>query len=405
MSRDEFRKESRERARPSLGVLFSIVVVDLIGFGIVVPILPFWAERFGANGLTLGLLLTSHAAMQFVFAPSWGRLSDRIGRRPVMLATIAGTGFSLLALGFADSLIGIFVARIFSGIFGANISVATAYLSDVTDEEDRTRWMGMIGASFAVGFTLGPPIGGLLAKIGYGAPMLFAAGLSFVNLVWAMLRLPEPERRALHERSGLTNRLDVLRNPGIRRVCLVYFLFSVAVTQLETTFAFFMSHRFDYDVLGVAMVMFAMAVVMGGIQGGGMKRLAARFAERRLVLGGLTLMALGFVLLPLAESVAVLMLPLMLAAVGRGVSQPPMMGLASLQAESGDHGMVMGVFQSSASAARVVGPVIAGALYDLGQGLPFWLAAGLVSTAAAIALGLRDPAARGPGANVPPVSL
>jgi predicted MFS family arabinose efflux permease len=391
----------RENAHPSLGVLFSIVVVDLIGFGIVVPILPFWAERFGADGLTLGLLLTSHAAMQFIFAPSWGRLSDRIGRRPVMLATIAGTAASLLALGFADSLIGIFVARIFSGIFGANISVATAYLSDVTEDEDRTRWMGMIGASFAVGFTLGPPIGGLLAKISYGTPMLFAAGLSFVNLVWAAIRLSEPERHAPREEQDLTNRLDVLRIPAIRRVCLVYFLFSVAVTQLETTFAFFMSHRFDYDVLGVAMVMFAMAVVMGGIQGGGMKRLANRFAERRLVLIGLTLMAVGFAALPLAGSVTLLMLPLMLAAVGRGVSQPPMMGLASLSAEAGTHGMVMGVFQSSASAARVVGPVLAGALYDRGQGLPFWMAAGLVSAAAAIALGLEDPAVRSPQPRAP----
>jgi predicted MFS family arabinose efflux permease len=318
-----------------------------------------------------------------------------------MLATIAGTAASLLALGFADSLLGIFVARIFSGIFGANISVATAYLSDVTDDEDRTRWMGMIGASFAVGFTLGPPIGGLLAKISYGTPMLFAAGLSFVNLAWAAIQLYEPERHAPREDRDLTNRLDVLRIPAIRRVCLVYFLFSVAVTQLETTFAFFMSHRFDYDVLGVAMVMFAMAIVMGGIQGGGMKRLAKRFAERRLVLIGLTLMAVGFAVLPLAGSVTLLMLPLMLAAVGRGISQPPMMGLASLSAEAGTHGMVMGVFQSSASAARVVGPVLAGALYDLGQGLPFWMAAGLVSAAAAIALGLRDPAVRSPEERAP----
>ena len=384
----------REQTRPSLGVLFSIIVVDLIGFGIVVPILPFWAERFGANGLILGLLLTSHAAMQFVFAPSWGRLSDRIGRRPVMLATIAGTGLSLLALGFTDSLLGIFVARIFSGIFGSNISVATAYLTDVTDEEDRTRWMGMIGASFAVGFTLGPPIGGLLSPIGHGVPMFFAAGLAFLNLAWAALRLPEPERRQRRDPADLSTRLDILRDPAIRRICLVYFLFSVSVTQLETTFAFFMSHRFGYDVLGVAMVMFAMAVVMGGIQGGGMKRLAARFAERRLVLTGLSLMGLAFATLPLAGSVGLLMVPLMLAAVGRGISQPPLMSLASLRADEDDRGVVMGVFQSSAAAARVVGPVVAGALYDLGQGFPFWLAAGLVSSAAALALGIRDHPSR-----------
>ncbi|MBW2424303.1 MAG: MFS transporter [Deltaproteobacteria bacterium] len=377
--------------RPSLGVLFSVVVTDLIGFGIVVPILPFWAERYGANGAILGLLLTSHAAMQFVFAPRWGRLSDRIGRRPVMLMTIAGTALALLALGFAESLITIFVARIFSGIFGSNVSVATAYLTDVTDEQERTRWMGMIGASFAVGFTLGPPIGGLLSPLGHGVPMFFAAGLSLLNLVWAGIRLVEPsERQASGKSEKLTSRLDVLRDPAIRRICLVYFLFSLAVTQLETVFAFFMSHRFGYDELGVAMVMFAMAVVMGAIQGGGMKRLAARWNERRLVVAGLSLMALAFACLPLPGSVALLMAPLMIASVGRGISQPPLMSLASLGAAAGTHGIVMGVFQSSASAARVVGPVIAGSLYDRGQPLPFWLAALLVATAGGLALTLHD---------------
>jgi len=395
---------SREQARPRLGVLFSIVVVDLIGFGIVVPILPFWAERYGADGLILGLLLTSHAAMQFVFAPTWGRLSDRFGRRRIMLVTIGGTALSLLGLGFSESLLGIFVARIFSGIFGANISVATAYLSDVTDDEDRTRWMGMIGASFAVGFTLGPPIGGLLSPLGYGVPMFFAAGLSFLNLVWAAIRLPEPpERQSGPEPTALTTRLDVLRDPAVRRICLVYFTFSVAVTQLETTFAFFMKHRFDYDVLGVAMVMFAMAIVMGGIQGGGMKRLAARFAERRLVLVGLSLMAVAFAALPLAGSVGLLMIPLMLAATGRGVCQPPLMGLASLNATPSTRGMVMGVFQSSAAAARVGGPILAGALYDLDQAFPFWMAAALVATATAIALGIRDHPSRETVPAEPPV--
>lgn len=187
------------RSQPRLTVLFSVVVVDLIGYGIVVPILPFWAERYGASGFFLGLILASHALMQFLLAPTWGRLSDRIGRRPVMLVTIAGTAFSLLALGFAESLLQIFFARILTGIFGANISVATAYLTDVTEEADRTRWMGMIGASFAVGFTIGPPLGGLLAQLGQGAPMFFAAGLAFINVVWAAWRLVEPERHRPRE--------------------------------------------------------------------------------------------------------------------------------------------------------------------------------------------------------------
>jgi len=376
---------------PKLTVLFSVIVVDLIGFGIVVPILPFWSERFGANGLLLGVLVASHAAMQFIFSPSWGRLSDRIGRRPVMLITIGGTALSLLFLGLADSLEQIFVARLLSGIFGANISVATAYLTDVTEEADRTRWMGMIGASFAVGFTLGPPLGGLLARAGHGVPMLVAAGMAALNFIWAAIQLREPERHAERPVANLTGRLDVLRNPVLGRICLVYFLFSLAVTQLETTFAFLMSHRFGYDELGVGLVMLSMAVVMGGIQGGAMKRLAERFRERRLILVGLSVMAIAFFGLPLAPSVAFLMLPLFLAAVGRGISQPPMLSLVSQSGDAGSTGIVMGVFQSCASAARVVGPLVAGALYDQGQAFPYWLAALLLIAAALTAIKIQDP--------------
>jgi predicted MFS family arabinose efflux permease len=383
--------ENDERSGPPrLTVLFSVIVVDLIGFGIVVPILPFWSERFGANGLILGLLVASHAAMQFIFSPAWGRLSDRIGRRPVMLVTIAGTAFSLLLLGLADSLVQIFLARLLSGVFGSNISVATAYLTDVTDEADRTRWMGMIGASFAVGFTLGPPIGGLLARAGHGVPMLVAAGMAALNFVWAAFELREPERHAERPAASMTGRLDVLRNPALARLCFVYFLFSVAVTQLETTFAFLMSHRFGYDELGVGLVMLAMAIVIGGIQGGAMKRLAARFHERRLILAGLVLMGLAFFSVPLPHSVAILMVPLAIAAVGRGISQPPMMSLISQIADVGSRGIVMGVFQSCASAARVVGPLVAGALYDMDQAFPYWLAAALLMIAALTAIQIRD---------------
>jgi DHA1 family tetracycline resistance protein-like MFS transporter len=383
--------ENEERSGPArLGVLFSVIVVDLIGFGIVVPILPFWSERFGANGLILGLLVASHAAMQFLFSPGWGRLSDRIGRRPVMLITIAGTALSLLFLGLADSLVQIFMARLLSGVFGSNISVATAYLTDVTDEADRTRWMGMIGASFAVGFTLGPPIGGLLSRAGHGVPMLVAAGMAALNFVWAAIQLREPPRHAERPLASMTGRLDVLRDPSIGRICFVYFLFSVAVSQLETTFAFLMAHRFGYDELGVGLVMLAMAIVIGGIQGGAMKRLAARFHERRLIIAGLVLMTIAFLGVPFPGSVAILMIPLAIAAVGRGISQPPMMSLISQSADAASRGIVMGVFQSCASAARVVGPLVAGALYDQDQAYPYWLAGGLLVIAALTALRIHD---------------
>jgi len=389
-------KTEESQAQPALRILFSVVVVDLIGFGIVVPILPFWAERYGATGAWLGVLLASHAAAQFAFAPVWGKLSDRIGRRPVMLVTIAGTSVALAFLGMADSLGQILAARLLAGVFGSNTSVATAYLTDVTDDADRTRWMGMIGASFAVGFTLGPPIGGLLAEWGYGTPMFFASGMAGINFFWAALRLREPERHATGPLPDLTSRFDVLRAPVIGRVCLTYLLFSLAVTQLETIFALLLLHRFGYGPFEVAMVMLGMAIVMGGIQGGGMKRLSERYPERSLVLTGLSLMSLAFVLIPVPHSIGWLLVPLGIAAVGRGVSQPPMMSLVSLAADEGSRGLVMGVFQSTASAARIIGPIAAGLLYDRGAEWPFWTAAALTAAGVALALGVPRPNAPAP---------
>jgi multidrug resistance protein len=362
--------------RRGLGVLFSVVIVDLIGFGIVMPALPFWAREFGADATTLGLLMAAYAAAQFVCAPLWGRLSDRVGRRPVMLGTIAGTAVALLAVGLAPTLTWLFVARIAAGSFAANVSVASAYISDVTAPEERTRWMGMLGASFAVGFVLGPAIGGLLQPFGHAAPMFFAAGLAALNWIVALVRLREPGRHAAREAGG--SRISVLRDPVVRRITLANLIFSLAVTQLETLFAFFMMDRFGWDMRGVAFLLVAMAVVMGGIQGGGMKALSARYPDRTLVIAGMGIMAVGFATVPAPESVGWLMLPLLLAAVGRAIAQPALQSLVSQAARPEERGVVMGAFQSSASLARVVGPAVGGVLYDVSLPAPFWMASGLL---------------------------
>jgi MFS family permease len=384
-------------SRSPLLVLFSVVIIDLIGFGIMIPVLPFYARELGASGTTLGLLFTVFAAAQFLCAPAWGRLSDRIGRRRVLLVTIAGTALSLLWLGLAGSLAGLFAARALGGAFAANIGVASAYIADVTSEQERTRWMGMLGACFGVGFVLGPAIGGLLAPYGYSVPMLAAAGLAAANLVHAAFSLREPAARARREPEE-GDRARALRLPLVRRLCLANFVFSVAVAQLETVFAFFMGDRFGYDAPQVAVVLIAMAVVMGGIQAGGMKRLAARWSERALATAGSLLLAIGFLALPQAASVAVLLVPLALCAVGRAILQPALMSMASLAAPASQRGSVMGTFQASASLARVLGPLAAGWLYDRQLGAPFWLAGVLLVAVAVQARGLpsRDPALAGP---------
>ena len=365
-----------------------------------VPVLPYWAREFGASGLELGLVQSSYALAQFVAAPLWGKLSDRVGRRPVMLLTIAGTAISLAALGFATSLAGLLLARLFAGAFAANVSVATAYVADVTAEQERTRWMGMIGASFAVGFTLGPPIGGFLGTFGYAVPMFFAAGLAALNLVAALFVLKEPEAHADRAAAGATEprgRFALLRDPVVRRLFAAYLLFSLAVTQLENMFQYYMIDEFQWDVFEVSWILFGMAVVMGGIQGGGMKRLAERYPERALVTVGGAIMVVGFFFVPLPGSVAWLLVPLFLLAVGRGVSQPSLMSLASFQAEASDRGAVMGTFQSAASLARIFGPALAGVLYDISRGLPFRVGAVLMLAMTLVAMRLP----RGSGGNGP----
>jgi MFS family permease len=358
------------------------------------PILPFYAEELGASATTLGVILSAYAAAQFVCAPLWGRLSDRVGRRPVMLMTIAGTALSLLALGLAPSLAWVLVARTLAGAFAANISVATAYVADVTDESERTRWMGMIGASFGVGFILGPAIGGGLAPFGEQVPLLVAAGLAAANWVHAMISLREPELRAERD-PGEALRRAVLRDPRVRLLSLMNLVFALAVTQLETLFAFFMLHRFGYGAPRVAAILVGMAVVMGGIQGGGMRALSARFEERILVIWGCALLGGAFLCIPAAPTVALLLLPLLVASVGRAVAQPALMSLASQAGESSQRGAVMGTFQASASLARVVGPIAGGWLYDREMGAPFVLAAILLAGLVVVgrALPSRSPAA------------
>ncbi|MBW2272437.1 MAG: MFS transporter [Deltaproteobacteria bacterium] len=369
-----------DRPKSTLPILFSIVIVDLIGFGIVLPILPFYADAYGASATVLGLLLTCYAAMQFVFAPIWGRLSDRVGRRPVMLVTIAGTGAALLLLGLADSLIWLFIARILGGIFGANISVATAYLSDVTEEGERTRWMGMIGASFGVGFLLGPAIGGLLSPYGYGVPMLAAAGMATVNFVYACFVLKEPARHLPRE-SDVPRPREVLADPAVRRLCTINFIFTFAVCQLETTFAYLMKDRFSYDAMQVAFILVFMAFITMSIQGGAIRGLARRFGEKTLLVAGVAFMSSAFFAIPWMYRVTLLLLPLGLSAVGRAISQPSLMSMVSLRATSVTRGAVMGGFQSASALARVFGPLAAGALYDYQMGAPYLLAGLLMAVA------------------------
>lgn len=367
----------------NLLILFSVIVLDLIGFGVVMPILPFYAKQYGANATVLGALLTSYSAMQFVFSSLWGKLSDRIGRKNVLLFTIAGSAVSLTILGLANSLLLLFVGRILAGIFAANISVASAYVTDVTTEENRSKGMGMIGAAFGIGFLLGPAMGGILSRHGYHVPILVAAGLSALNWIYAFARLPEPAR---HHKPEEVIKTSVLSHRPILLFCAIYFLFTVAVSQLEATFAFFMMQRFNYDAMHVSYILALMALIMVGIQGGLIRTLTQKYGEPLLLVSGALLLAASFAFVPWSPTVVLLLLPLGFSSVGRGISQPSLMSLVSKKSPPHMRGAVMGTFQASASLGRVVGPVLAGTLFDVSAPLPFYVAGGLMAVVCVLSL-------------------
>ncbi len=367
--------ETHKKKDRSLLILFSVIVLDLIGFGVVVPILPFYVQQFGSTASTLGIMVACYSAMQFVFSPIWGELSDKYGRKNILVFTIAGTCVGLTLTGKATSLAMLFAGRILSGIFAANISVASAYVTDVTDEENRAKGMGMIGAAFGIGFLLGPAMGGALSQYGYSIPILAAACLSAVNLIYTALRLKEPAR---HHHVENKIKTSLLSHRPILTMCLINLIFTLGVSQLESVFAFFMSDRFHYDAMHVAYILAMMALIMAGVQGGLIKALSQRFGERMLLLMGSLMLVAAFFIIPQSPTVAILLAPLAIASGGRAISQPSLMSLTSKKAGHHPQGAVMGIFQASASLGRVFGPFIAGFLYDYWHAAPFYLAAALL---------------------------
>jgi len=376
-------KSRASNARSPLLIIFLVVFIDLVGFGIVIPILPYYARQFGASATALGWLMTSYSAMQFFFAPVWGRLSDRIGRRPVLLISMLGTLVSLVWLGFAHSLLWLFIGRTFAGICGANISTATAYIADVTAPENRAKGMGMIGAAFGLGFIFGPAIGGILSRYGYNTPMFFAAGLAALNWVFAYAKLPEPPITAELRAKNRTKRFDrtaILETFGDKRTrlaTLAFFIVTLAVTQMEVTFALFMQARHGFGAQTAGWLLAYLGLIMVLIQGGLIGKLSKVFGERRLVLTGTMFMAVSLVLLAQATILPQLLIALAFLALGNGVTNPSLSSLASQGARAERRGATMGVYQSAGSLSRVLGPPLAGYLYDTkGIAAPFLIAAG-----------------------------
>lgn len=372
--------------RSPLVVLFLTVFIDLLGFGIVLPLLPYYAESFGAAPLVITLLSSSFSLMQFLFAPVWGRLSDRVGRRPILVLSLAGSSTSYLLFGLAVSLPMLFATRILAGICAANISTAQAYVADVTTPETRAKGMGMIGAAFGLGFIFGPAMGGALSRYGYSVPAFFASGLSLIALALALFRLPESLRSdARTQGEGRTfdpRRLAVaLSHPKMGLLLLIFFCSVFAFANLEATFALFVekASRFSYTARETGYLFAYMGVLTSLMQGGLIGRLARRFGERRLVATGTLMLASGLAAIPLAPGLGGLMGALALLAFGAGMNTPSLSSLISRSSAEDEQGGILGVSQSMSSLARIVGPAWGGFVFErFGTASPYFTTAGLM---------------------------
>jgi predicted MFS family arabinose efflux permease len=383
----------------ALWILILVVFVDLLGFGMVIPVMPRYAAELGAPTAWIGLLLTGYSAMQFIFAPIWGRLSDRLGRRPVLLGSIAMTAVGFLVYSLAPTFGWLLAARLFAGAATANLAIARAYVADVTTPETRAKGMGMIGASFGVGFILGPAMASWLSHYSLAAPGYAAAALSVVNGIAAFFILPEPEERkqAAH-RPRFAALSEELERPGIRRLLLTSVIAILAFSALEATFSLFAQDVFHLDQQRVGYVFAYIGVIAVVVQGGLIGPLTRRFGEQRLLVAGLALQAATFLALPFAGSTGAMLAVLAPMSVGSGLVNPSLAALLSRMARKEDQGGTLGIGESASALGRIVGPEAGTFSYDhLSYAAPYVGGGVLMAVAAAVAVTLRKAPAEDEG--------
>ncbi|MEJ2502423.1 MAG: MFS transporter [Gemmatimonadota bacterium] len=387
-----------------LAILFVTVLVDMVGFGIVLPLLPFYAESFGASALEVTLLVASFSAMQFVAVPIWGRISDRLGRRPFIIAGLFASAVSYLIFGLAQSLLMLFVSRIAAGAAGGTISVAQAYVADTTGPEDRAHGMGMLGAASGLGILIGPAIGGYFSTFGYAVPGFIAAVLCAANGLAALFFLPESRPRAgprdasdgAAQAATIGAWLVTLTRYPFALLLTVYFFCIMPFTAMTSVLALYAERAHAMDAMDMGIV-FATAggttvVVRGLIVGW----LARRFGERRIVQAGTVVLSASLLTIPLVPGPGLMFLLVPFWALATGLTFPSLASLVSRETDRDSQGAMLGGQQVVGGIARVLGPVWAGAFFEqIGIASPFFIGAGLVALAAVLAL--RIPAPSGPG--------
>jgi MFS transporter, DHA1 family, tetracycline resistance protein len=391
------------RHRSPLFVLFLTVFIDLVGFGIIIPVLPLYAEHFRASPMAIGWLTGIYSGMQIIFTPILGKLSDRFGRRPILMMSIAGTAAGFALMGMATALPLLFVARILAGITGGNISIPQAYIADVTTPGQRSRAMGLIGAAFGLGFTFGPMIGGIMSRISYSAPFFFAAGLAVANALLVYLILPESlsheHRAAPHEDAPIA---EVFRHGHgwmFAIVVATYFFLIAGFAIMTTLFALFTEKRFGYDARANGYLFGFIGIVTVIVQGGLIGRLVKVFGEVILARTGMLLTAASLALLPACSNLALLLIACAGLSFGTGFASPPLSGLASQMIDRSWQGRALGIMQSAGSSGRLLGPLLGGWLLmlDLKKPIaeygktPFLIGALLCFIGALLAFSLKKP--------------
>jgi len=369
--------------------IFIVVFVDLLGFGLILPLLPYYAETFGATPLVIGFLVASYAAASLVGAPILGRLSDRFGRRPILLLSVAGTFIGYLLLGFARPIgqsvanlfasnsvnaftIGIlFLSRMIDGLTGGNITVAQAYISDVTDKTNRARGLGIIGSAFGLGFILGPAAGGLLSRWGYDIPALVAASLALLNLISIFFFLPESltdDRRAanrLQNRPPITLKalIDALNRPKVGPLLLVRFFVMLAFAMFQAVFALFAQQRLNLSSQSTGFVLTYVGVYSVLVQGVGIGLLTKRFSDNAIIITSLIVMSLGFLGWALTPTLPIMLLVILPLAGGGWILNTIITSSITKAVEPDEIGGMLGISTSVESISRVISPTLGGFLF------------------------------------------
>lgn len=390
--------------RPLL-VIFLTIFVNLVGFGIIVPLLPFYAERFGASGLTIGLLFGVFSLCQLIAAPVLGEVSDRYGRRPVLIFSLLGTVVSFVMLATAESITMLFLARIVDGLSGGNVSTARAYVADITEPKDRSRAYGIIGAAFGLGFILGPTLSGVLAPISYRAPMWAAAAITALAMLLALFWLPETVHRVKASAgSPLRSLRGVLQRHDLRRVLAMDFIYWLAFAIFQTTVALFAGHRFGFDAAQTGYFFAAFGLLGAVVQGALIGPIVRRVGDKGTFMVGVGCSVLGLLAATTAHSVWMFIVAMVPVGVGIGFGHPTISSLVSRAARQDEQGRVQGVASAVESLGRAIGPVWGNAsLQRFGDATPYISAAGILAVTFILSLSHQVSDTDAPGTGRSPI--